>query len=105
MTGTHHLVREVSISPDEPLFAGHYPGFPVVPGMFVLELVHRAVCAERGIAGVPVSVVRAQFHRPVRPGESLRIVVNSVGGDVVAKVDVGGEPAAELRLRYPEVAS
>jgi 3-hydroxyacyl-[acyl-carrier-protein] dehydratase len=109
LTGTHHVVREVAIAPDEPLFAGHYPGFPVVPGMFVLELVHRAVCADRGIPGLPCAVERAQFHRPVRPGQTLRIEaeLRALDGGLVASVTahVAGELAAELRLWYPGAAA
>ena len=109
MSSAVHLVHEVLISPDEPLFAGHYPGFPVVPGMFVLDLVHNVVTAGRAGAGLPCTVDRAQFHRPVRPGETVTIEAEVLGkgADLVASavVRVGGELAAELKLRYPGAAS
>ena len=50
-----------------PVFVGHFPGEPLVPGVFLIEAVRLA--AERQ-AGRPLSiaqVVDARFSAPVRP--------------------------------------
>ena len=36
---------EVRIDPSEPVFAGHYPDFPIFPGVCVVECVHRSALA------------------------------------------------------------
>jgi 3-hydroxymyristoyl/3-hydroxydecanoyl-(acyl carrier protein) dehydratase len=55
-----------------PLFAGHFPGDPVVPAYALLGLVH--AIAEREV-GRPLEVARCErlkLARAVRPGEAVR---------------------------------
>lgn len=72
-------IKNVTIN--EPFFAGHFPEFPVMPGVMILE-------AMAQVAGVLVlsqiedrhsklvllaAVEEAKFRKPVRPGDQLRI--------------------------------
>src|ERR1700723_4022196 len=72
-------IKNVTIN--EPFFTGHFPDFPVMPGVLIVE-------AMAQVAGVLVlsqiedrksklvllaSVEEAKFRRPVRPGDQLRI--------------------------------
>jgi 3-hydroxyacyl-[acyl-carrier-protein] dehydratase len=72
-------IKNVTIN--EPFFVGHFPDFPVMPGVLIVE-------AMAQVAGVLVlsqiedrknklvllaSVEEAKFRRPVRPGDQLRI--------------------------------
>jgi 3-hydroxymyristoyl/3-hydroxydecanoyl-(acyl carrier protein) dehydratase len=59
----------ILIAADHPAFAGHFPGFPVVPGALLLDEALRIIAATAGI--VPERVAWAKFLRPVRPGEAL----------------------------------
>jgi 3-hydroxyacyl-[acyl-carrier-protein] dehydratase len=97
----------VRIDPADPVFAGHYPGFPILPGLFLVEYVHRAVLA--GSAGRPLratALERVRFRRPVRPGDLVQLVLSrsDEGADLVfaAEATVAGEQVATLRLRYSE---
>jgi len=79
---------EVAIDPDWPGFAGHFPGNPLVPAAELIALAMEA-CG-RGRA----DLVQARFHRPVRPGEVLRILGQGGGGAIL---EVAGQRVADLR--------
>lgn len=82
------LVATTAIAPDLDLFRGHYPHYPLMPGVLLCEAVFQAgalLIAERlragrdGVAmsGVPVltRILGARFKREVRPGDVIRIEV------------------------------
>lgn len=88
-------VKAVAIS--EPHFAGHFPGFPIMPGVLVIEALAQA-CAMYGTLGSigwtpgePVKApesgpstlgvlgsVKVQLKKPVMPGILLDLVATKV---------------------------
>lgn len=81
------LVAEREVRADEPHFAGHYPGNPIMPGVLICEAAFQAGAvhlADRladeggGLgSGTPVlsRIVEAKFRAIVRPGDRLRIEI------------------------------
>jgi 3-hydroxyacyl-[acyl-carrier-protein] dehydratase len=69
------------IRPDEPVFEGHYPGQPIMPGALICESIFQtgAVLLSKmmgGIGeGIPVltRINNAKFKNIVRPGSILEI--------------------------------
>ncbi|MEV0675267.1 hypothetical protein AB0I60_01960 [Actinosynnema sp. NPDC050436] len=95
------------VDADDPVFAGHYPGFPVLPGLYLVRFADQVVRGLRGAGRAPrlAEVVSCRFLAPVYPGDDIRIdVVRRPGedGQWAATVVVGAERAAEIRLRYRE---
>ena len=74
-------IREVK--PDEPWFAGHFPGDPILPGVLIAEalaqvaaLVYLSSAPDRAGSSVYlVGMDKMRFRKPVRPGATLRMEV------------------------------
>jgi len=71
-------VKNVTIN--EPFFAGHFPGHPVMPGVLILEAMAQVagmIMLTKGenLGKVPyfMSIDRVKFRRPVFPGDTLRL--------------------------------
>jgi beta-hydroxyacyl-ACP dehydratase FabZ len=75
------IVGVKNVTANEHFFLGHYPDFPVMPGVLIVESL--AQCAgvlvlsqipDRGKKVVLMaSIDEAKFRRPVRPGDQLRL--------------------------------
>lgn len=97
----------VTVDPDNPIFAGHYPGLPIFPGVCLIECTHRTVLAtvRPGSVAPAVAAVRtARFLEPVFPGDELRIRtdVRKDAGWWEAAAEFRGDRGvvATIRLRY-----
>lgn len=69
------IVTRRVVSPDEPFFAGHFPGRPVFPGVFIFEAVHQAAkyyaSSRHGREADLLEIRSLRFLSPVQPGDTL----------------------------------
>ena len=108
---TEHVAGEhasaiKNVTVNEPHFQGHFPGYPVMPGVLVIEALVQLsalLAHDRGWALDLSGIAGARFKRQVSPGDQLTLksrmgpVVDGAGSfDVQAHVD--GELAAEAQL-------
>jgi beta-hydroxyacyl-ACP dehydratase FabZ len=72
-------IKNVTIN--EPFFSGHFPDFPVMPGVLIVEAMAQ-VAGVLVLSQIPdrknklvllATIEEAKFRRPVRPGDQLRI--------------------------------
>lgn len=83
LTPRKRLVALKNVSANEPHFAGHFPGYPIMPGVLIIEAIAQAggtlVLSEipdrEDKLVVFTSIERARFRKPVVPGDQLRIEV------------------------------
>jgi 3-hydroxyacyl-[acyl-carrier-protein] dehydratase len=61
----------LAIAADHPAFAGHFPGFPLLPGAVLLDEILRAIELAHGIDLKTWHVSSAKFLSAVRPSDSL----------------------------------
>lgn len=76
-TGTRIRARR-RIDPVDPVFAGHFPGTPLYPGVLLVEMMAQAALATRPPTGdAPIArftrIRDAAFFAPVHPGDVLDI--------------------------------
>jgi len=97
------------VSGNEPYFAGHFPDFPVMPGVLIVEALAQTASVMVA-ATIPdltagklvffTTVEKARFRQPVRPGDvvKLHVVKNTNKGPLwkfVGKASVDGKLVAE----------
>lgn len=93
---------------DESFFRGHFPEYPVVPGVLLIEMM--AQCGGAGVKEAGLvdrdglfflgTVEKAKFRRQVRPGDTVRIEITNdrISPRVIRQsgvVSVEGQKAAE----------
>lgn len=109
--GENFIVGIKNVTINEPHFTGHFPSYPVMPGVLIIEtmaqvsgiLVATLAPHTRGKIMLLASVENAKFRKPVIPGDQLRVEMkldrlkrNIAKISGVATVD--GQVAAEASL-------
>lgn len=105
------LVAIKNVTINEPFFKGHFPGYPIMPGVLVVEAMAQAggmiMMAElpdrEKKLVVFTGIERAKFRRPVTPGDQLRIDVEVLSmrtraGRIQGRATVDGKLACEATL-------
>lgn len=101
-----------NVSGNEPFFAGHFPGNPIMPGVLIIEAMAQvgAVAVltmpeHAGKLALFAGIDQVRFRKPVRPGDQLVLSVEltklrgSIGkGRGEARVD--GELVADGELLF-----
>ncbi len=96
---------EFSIPADHPALAGHFPGFPVVPGVVLLGVVLEAIGGVVGQPPGPCQIQSAKFFSPVAPGESLRLISERTPEAVWRfEIRAEGRPVASGACVFPPMA-
>src|ERR1700683_829979 len=105
------IVGIKNVTVNEPFFVGHFPDFPVMPGVFIIEAMAQ-VAGVLVLSSIPdrhtklvllASVEEAKFRKQVRPGDQLRIEMKvakrkATLAKMFGTATVGGEVVAEANM-------
>ena len=100
------------VSVNEPFFQGHFPGYPVMPGVLIVEalaqtgaiLMSKSLDVDVGGKAIFfMSLDNCRFRSPVRPGDVIRLNVEVLRarGDIFkfkGVAEVNGKTAAECEF-------
>lgn len=103
------LVGIKNVTAGEPFFQGHFPDFPVMPGVLVIESLAQAgtvmMLRDAPGRGIPflAGLDKVRFRRPVVPGDQLRLeleVLQKRPGScrLAGKAFVGEDLAAQAEI-------
>lgn len=102
------IVTIKNVTINEPFFTGHFPGYPIMPGVLIIEAIAQSGGALL-LTEIPdrdnklmvfTGIERAKFRKPVVPGDQLRIEVEVIVWRTTAvkmqgRAFVGGKLACE----------
>lgn len=105
-------VAKKCVTYNEPFFAGHFPGQPVMPGVLIIEALAQtgavailSMPENKGKIAFFGGIDKAKFKRQVEPGDVLRLeveIIKSKGpiGVGSAKAYVGDKLAVSAELTF-----
>jgi len=101
-----------NVTINEPFFQGHFPKYPVMPGVLILEALAQvgAIAVldmeqNKGKIGFLAGVDKCRFKRQVKPGDQLRLEVEILRmkgpiGKGKGIATVNGEVACEAEIMF-----
>ena len=105
-----------TVSANDPWFAGHFPGTPILPGVLIVEscaqlcsvVAQSEADGDEGLLYVLLKVDGFKFLKPVVPGDVMEITVTkkSHGGPMIsfdAVVNVAGACRAKGSLAFTAI--
>ena len=105
------IAVEAQVPTESTIFEGHFPGYPIMPGVLLIETMAQTggwlVLAANGCAKMAflIQVEKAKLRSFVLPGQTLEAEANLLhdgSGYAVVKASIaaGGKKVTEAEIRY-----
>ena len=110
--GENKIVGVKNVSVNEQFFQGHYPDYPIMPGVLQLEALAQVAgvlllqkLEHTGKLALLVSMDSVKMRRRVEPGDQLileaeAVRIRSRSAQIEAQASVRGELACEAQMRF-----
>jgi 3-hydroxyacyl-[acyl-carrier-protein] dehydratase len=105
------IVGIKSVTLNEPFFIGHFPDFPVMPGVLIVEamaqvagvLVLKSIADRHKKLVLLAAIENARFRKPVVPGDTLRLEMTVIKrkasvAKMAGRATVDGQLVAEAEV-------
>lgn len=110
-----HLTAEARVPEASPVFEGHFPGFPLLPGVLMIEIMAQAsgwlLVARSGFTRIALlaQAREAKLRGQVKPGAVLTVAVellqeSSGYAELRGSLTEAGRKVAEATLRLQSLA-
>ena len=107
----NRIVGQKNVTVNEPFFQGHFPEFPIMPGVLIVEamaqtggmLLRKEIGEQSGRLAVFMGINQAKFRRPVVPGDVLLLELKLIGRKfntytLEGRATVEGKPVAQAEI-------
>lgn len=111
------LHAQTRVDPDWPVFKGHFPDLPIMPGVLLIETIAQAGSLILGLKGAVsdgsfvgfTGVEQAKFRRAVKPNDMMDVHVTLTRErrgfyKFEGKIDVEAELAAEVKFAAAQMS-
>ena len=109
------IVTACLVPEQSPVFEGHFPGYPILPGVLLIETMAQTggwlILATLGCAKMPflMQVEKAKMRSFVAPGQALEVTASMLhegSGYAVVKASIvaSGKKVTEAEIRFGVVA-
>lgn len=100
------------VTMNEQFFQGHFPGYPIMPGVLIIEAMAQTACAlmfsrpeMKGKLAFFMGIDEVKFRKPVTPGDVVEMHVEmlrtgSRAGKAKGIAKVGGDVATEATFSF-----
>ncbi|WP_080872429.1 3-hydroxyacyl-ACP dehydratase FabZ [Oceanobacillus timonensis] len=101
-----------NVTANEPFFPGHFPDYPVMPGVLILEALAQTgaiavlgIEENKGKIGLLAGVDKCRFKQQVKPGDQLELTVEIIRmkgpiGKGKGTATVNGKVACEAEITF-----
>ncbi|MDY0394201.1 3-hydroxyacyl-ACP dehydratase FabZ [Virgibacillus halophilus] len=108
----NRVVGLKNVSANEPFFQGHFPAYPVMPGVLIVEALAQVGAItmldkeeNKGKIGFLAGIDKCRFKKQVKPGDQLRLEVEIIRvkgpiGKGKGRATVDGELACEAEITF-----
>ena len=92
--------KTLRVPASHPVFTGHFPGRPIVPGVMLLEWVLDEIARLRGCAPSALRIREAKFFAPLQPGQCATLQLEPDDGRCTFSIQHGGVTIARGILEW-----
>lgn len=106
------IVAVKNVNADEPQFLGHFPGYPIMPGVLIIEALAQAggvliwetiAPEERNFILYLAGIEKSRFRRPAYPGDQILLTLDLVASRrnfwrFDAKAEINGDLAVSAEI-------